>query len=252
MVAVHVHPTGSAGSTEVDPARSQPAPALSAKLLACLLGGLLWACCLPPALATATATATVTATDSDTASKPPSPKVYKYLAGGVTSFSDTPPRRGAYIVWSPSCYACNLNSTIDWHATKLHLQAYADAIDAAARAHDLDPSLVRAVIHAESGFNAGARSRKGAVGLMQLMPATAREVGVADARVPAQNIRGGAQYLASLLAQYRGDVTLAAAAYNAGPAAVAKYAGIPPYAETQVYVQRVKILHRRYREQPQS
>jgi len=252
MVAIHAHPTGSAGSTVVDPARSQPAPALSAKLLARLLGGLLWACCLPPALATATATATVTATDSDTASKPPSPKVYKYLAGGVTSFSDTPPRRGAYIVWSPSCYACNLNSTIDWHATKLHLQAYADAIDAAARAHDLDPSLVRAVIHAESGFNAGARSRKGAVGLMQLMPATAREVGVADARVPAQNIRGGAQYLASLLAQYRGDVTLAAAAYNAGPAAVAKYAGIPPYAETQVYVQRVKILHRRYREQPQS
>ncbi len=204
------------------------------------------------ALALTLTAATATATDSDSAAMSPSPKVYKYLAGGVASFSDTPPRRGAYIVWSPSCYACNLNSTIDWHATKLHLQAYAEAIDAAARAHDLDPSLVRAVIHAESGFNAGARSRKGAVGLMQLMPTTAREVGVADARVPTQNIRGGARYLASLLAQYRGDVTLAAAAYNAGPAAVAKYAGIPPYAETQVYVQRVKILHRRYREQPQG
>jgi len=247
MLAVHWSTfalAGRAGPAVAGPATLTPAPALAAKLLACLLGCLAWACCLPPALATAT--------DSDSATKSPSPKVYKYLAGGVTSFSDTPPRRGAYIVWSPSCYACNLNSTIDWHATRLHLQAYADAIDAAARAHDLDPSLVRAVIHAESGFNAGARSRKGAVGLMQLMPATAREVGVADARVPAQNIRGGTRYLASLLAQYRGDVTLAAAAYNAGPAAVAKYAGIPPYAETQVYVQRVKILHRRYREQPQS
>jgi hypothetical protein len=184
------------------------------------------------------------------AAKGPGHKVYK-SDRRRGSFSDTP-RRGAYIVWSPSCYACNLNSTINWHATKLHTQAYGEAIDAAAKAHDLDPALVRAVIHAESGFNPKARSHKGAVGLMQLMPATAREVGVRDARVPSHNIRGGTQYLASLLAQFRGDVTLAAAAYNAGPAAVAKYAGIPPYAETQVYVQRVKILHRRYREQPQS
>ncbi|MBK9235578.1 MAG: lytic transglycosylase domain-containing protein [Rhodoferax sp.] len=203
------------------------------------------------ALACLLAAGSIGAQTPDTASTPDT-KVYKYLNGGIASFSDVPPRRGAYIVWSPSCYACNLNSTINWHATKLHTQAYGEAIDAAAKAHDLDPALVRAVIHAESGFNPKARSHKGAVGLMQLMPATAREVGVRDARVPSHNIRGGTQYLASLLAQFRGDVTLAAAAYNAGPAAVAKYAGIPPYAETQVYVQRVKILHRRYREQPQG
>lgn len=178
---------------------------------------------------------------------PPSAKIYKYLAGGVTSFADVPPRTGPYIVLSPSCFACNLSSNINWHATALHLTAYGEAIELAARTHDLDPALVRAVIHAESGFNARARSRKGALGLMQLMPATAREVGVADARVPTQNILGGVQYLAGLLAQFKGDVTLATAAYNAGPAAVAKYAGIPPYAETQVYVQRVRILHKRYR-----
>ena len=177
----------------------------------------------------------------------PSTKVYKYVAGGVTSFADVPPRSGAYIVLSRSCYACNLTSTINWHATKLHTRAYGDVIELVAKSYKLDPALVRAVIHAESGFNARARSNKGAMGLMQLMPATAREVGVADARVPTQNIRGGAQYLAGLLALFKGDITLATAAYNAGPTAVAKYAGIPPYAETQVYVQRVKILHQRYR-----
>lgn len=180
------------------------------------------------------------------------PKIYKYIASGVTSFADVPPRTGAYIVLSRSCYACNVTSNINWHATKLHLKAYGDVIELAAKTYDLDPALVRAVIHAESGFNARARSNKGAMGLMQLMPATAREVGVADARVPTQNIRGGAQYLAGLLALFKGDITLAAAAYNAGPAAVAKYAGIPPYAETQVYVQRVKILHQRYRGQSQG
>jgi soluble lytic murein transglycosylase-like protein len=243
MFAVHPHPADRAGGSLAGPARLRLRLALAARLLGYSLGSMLYACFPHPALAM----------DSDAAaSKAPDTKVYKYLNGGIASYSDVPPRRGAYIVWSPSCYACNLNSTINWHATKLHTQAYGEAIDAAAKAHDLDPALVRAVIHAESGFNPKARSHKGAVGLMQLMPATAREVGVRDARVPSHNIRGGAQYLAGLLAQFRGDVALAAAAYNAGPAAVAKYAGIPPYAETQVYVQRVKILHRRYRDQPQG
>lgn len=243
MVTGHAHPVGTAREY-LKPTRLTARPARVAKPLACLANLLLWVSCLQPCLATTI--------DPDAGATTPSPKVYKYLAGGVASFSDVPPRRGAYIVWSPSCYACNLNSTINWHATKLHTQAYGEAIEAAAKTHDLDPALVRAVIHAESGFNPKARSHKGAVGLMQLMPATAREVGVRDARVPSHNIRGGVQYLAGLLAQFRGDVALAAAAYNAGPAAVAKYAGIPPYAETQVYVQRVKILHRRYREQTPS
>lgn len=85
------------------------------------------------------------------------------------------------------------------------------------------------------------------MGLMQLMPGTAREVGVSDARNPTHNIRGGAQYLAGLLAQFKGNTTLATAAYNAGPGAVEKYGGVPPYAETQAYVQRVEILRQRYK-----
>lgn len=179
-------------------------------------------------------------------------RIYKYLQGGTPSFSDVPPAKGGYIVYRPSCYACNVTSNIDWNATKLHVDAFGDEITWAARQFDLDPALVRAVIHAESGFNPRARSQKGATGLMQLMPGTARMLGVPDATNPAHNIRGGAQYLAGLLARFRNDVTLAAAAYNAGPEAVQKYAGVPPYAETQVYVQRVKILHQRYRDSRRS
>ena len=175
------------------------------------------------------------------------PKIYKYTVNGVTSFSDVAPTRGAYVVWSASCYACNVSSNIDWHSTKLHLQEFSDVIKLAAQKYEVDPALVRAVIHAESGFNAMARSRKGAIGLMQLMPSTARVVGVSDARVPEYNIRGGVQYLSTLLAQFKGNVKLATAAYNAGPGAVEKYGGVPPYAETQAYVERVGILHRRYK-----
>lgn len=173
-------------------------------------------------------------------------KVYKYTLGGTTTFSDLPPSKGHYVVWRPSCFACDLGSTVDWQSTRLHLEDFSHLIEAAALQYAVDPALVRAVIHAESGFNPKARSRKGAVGLMQLMPATARALGVPDSGAPAQNIHGGVQYLADLLARFKGDISLAAAAYNAGPQAVAKYAGIPPYAETQVYVQRVKILHQRY------
>lgn len=173
-------------------------------------------------------------------------KVYKYKLGGTTTFSDMPPSKGHYVVWRPSCFACDLGSTLDWQSTRLHLQVFGGLIEAASLEYAVDPALVRAVIHAESGFNPKARSRKGAVGLMQLMPATARALGVLDSGAPAQNIRGGVEYLADLLARFKGDISLAAAAYNAGPQAVEKYAGIPPYAETMVYVQRVKILHQRY------
>lgn len=184
--------------------------------------------------------------------KKPGTRIYKYLKGGTPSFSDIPPSKGAYVVYSPSCYACNVTSNIDWYSTKLHLEEYGEEIALAARQFDLDPALMRAVIHAESGFNAQARSQKGALGLMQLMPATARMLGVADAHSPGLNIRGGAQYLAGLLARFKNDVTLATAAYNAGPEAVQKYAGVPPYAETQVYVQRVKILLQRYKGNPRG
>ena len=107
--------------------------------------------------------------------------------------------------------------------------------------------LPRAIIHAESSFNPRAVSRVGAQGLMQLMPATAERFGVSDAFDAGQNIRGGVQYLAWLLKRFDGNLTLAAAGYNAGEGAVDKYDGVPPYKETQRYVQRVGLLADRYR-----
>ncbi len=180
----------------------------------------------------------------------PGNRIYKYLKGGTPSFSDVPPAKIPYAIYTPSCYACNVNSNINWHTTPLHLQTFGEEIAQAARQFGVDPALVRAVIHAESGFNPRARSNKGAKGLMQLMPATAAMLGVTDALQPSDNIRGGTRYLAEQLTRFNNDIGLVAAAYNAGPGAVQKYAGIPPYAETQVYVQRVKILLQRYKDSP--
>jgi Transglycosylase SLT domain len=116
-----------------------------------------------------------------------------------------------------------------------------DLYQSAAEKHGLPVALVKSVVRAESNFQQGAVSAKGAVGLMQLMPDTAKELGV-DATVAAQNVDGGSQYLRELLVKY-GDkddqVARAVAAYNAGPGAVDKYNGVPPYAETQTYVRRV-------------
>jgi soluble lytic murein transglycosylase-like protein len=112
-------------------------------------------------------------------------------------------------------------------------------IEQYAREHGISPELVRAVIQAESGFNPRAVSPKGAMGLMQLMPATARELGVDNPFQPEENIRGGTRYLAQLLARYNQDVHLALAAYNAGPASVERYGRVPPYRETQNYVKKI-------------
>jgi soluble lytic murein transglycosylase-like protein len=105
--------------------------------------------------------------------------------------------------------------------------------------HNLDVDLLASLVKAESGGNARAVSRTGARGLMQLMPSTAAGLGVADSFAPQQNVRGGSAYLDALLTRYHDNMALALAAYNAGPAAVDRYRGIPPYHETRAYVARV-------------
>lgn len=172
--------------------------------------------------------------------------IYKSKSNSVVTFSDQKPLNIEYEVLRFDCYACNPSSTINWNTVQLNTTDYVDLIKLTANKHDVDPALVRALIHAESHFNPNAKSRVGAQGLMQLMPATAQELGVSNAFNAQQNIQGGTRYLAQLLTKFNGDITLATAAYNAGPNAVLKYNGVPPYNETKVYVERVGILYRRY------
>ena len=222
------------------------------------MGGFRWGsvvCAMVFAVAQAAAeagsgTAGADSTGQADASPPPSIKIFKYRdRTGAMSFSDRAPASTRYeiIRYSSSCYACNPLSSVDWHSVPLQLSAFREEIRAAAGKYGIDPALVRAVIHAESAFRPRARSKKGAMGLMQLMPDTARDMGVADVLSPRENILGGVRYLAWLLEKNGGNTMLATAAYNAGPGAVERYQGIPPYEETQTYVKRVRILHSRYR-----
>jgi Transglycosylase SLT domain len=115
-------------------------------------------------------------------------------------------------------------------------------VEEAAARHGVSPHLVRAVVRAESAFNPFAVSRVGAQGLMQLMPDTAARMGVTDSLDPRQNVFGGVKYLSQLLTRFDGDVALALAGYNAGPAKVARYHGIPPYGETRGYVTKIRAM----------
>lgn len=176
--------------------------------------------------------------------------VYKYVKDGVTHYTNRRPsgvRAAVLFSYIESCFACSVRSSVDFHSVSLNLDAYASEIAQAAETHAVDPAFLRAVIHAESAFNANALSHKGAQGLMQLMPDTAERFGVDNPFEAAQNIGGGAKYLAWLLKRFNGDARLAAAGYNAGEGAVDRFGGVPPYDETQVFVERVGILHQRYR-----
>lgn len=126
-----------------------------------------------------------------------------------------------------------------------NITAYDDLIAGEAQRNGLPPALVKAVIAAESSFDPGAVSHKGAQGLMQLMPQTAAQLGVDDPLEPASNVRGGAGYLRAMIDRY-GDLSRALAAYNAGPTAVDRYGGVPPYRETRDYVDRVLTYYRSY------
>lgn len=192
---------------------------------------------------------------SATTSKP-APKIVRGAVyrvdrtSGITEYTNVRPRDGKFALlfsYIATCVACDVNSKINFSQTALNLVAFREEIARASLDFGVDASLLRAIMHAESAFNPMALSNKGAQGLMQLMPGTASDLGVVDAFNAAENIRGGAQYLAQMLRNFDGDERLAAAAYNAGPGAVKKYSGVPPYAETQVYVERVATLRDRYR-----
>jgi soluble lytic murein transglycosylase-like protein len=133
----------------------------------------------------------------------------------------------------------NIAASEEWLAARVgRASAYDDLIAAAACDNALDPKLVKSVMLIESGFNPAAISRKGARGLMQLMPAAAAEHGVRDVHDPKENITAGTRLLSRLMSYYNGDLVKALAAYNAGEGAVDKYDGVPPYAETQLYVRK--------------
>ncbi len=131
----------------------------------------------------------------------------------------------------------------NFRGTDRHSGDIDSAIEQAAARHNVDPNLVRAVVKVESNFNPNAVSRKGAMGLMQLMPSTARQLKVKNPFDPEQNVDAGVRHLKQLLESYGGDIKLTLAAYNAGAGAVARSSGVPHYAETQNYVRRITNLY---------
>ena len=152
---------------------------------------------------------------------------------------------------APECAITLCNPTPQENATRQSLFALHALIEAMAQKHRVPPEFVKSIVAAESNFNSDAVSPKGAIGLMQLMPETAREWG-GDPRIPEQNVEAGTRYLRFLIERYRNSrrpLVCAIAAYNAGPAAVDRFHGVPPFRETRGYVARVLALLRRFRRQ---
>jgi soluble lytic murein transglycosylase len=166
--------------------------------------------------------------------------IYSYVdANGVANFTNAPRNsRFVRLAWTAESVRPDERSApIRWE--------YDGLIGLTARAHQVPPALVKAVIAAESSFDPDAVSRKGAQGLMQLMPTTARSLGVSDPLRPDENVDGGVRYLRDMIDRF-GNLSLALAAYNAGPKAVDRYRGVPPYPETRDYVKRVLTYYRHY------
>ncbi|MCK6505471.1 lytic transglycosylase domain-containing protein [Myxococcota bacterium] len=167
------------------------------------------------------------------------------LADGTLRFTDSPSHSGYELFMSPKDIPTRKQVSM---RTFPLLDSFDAQILAASQRHGVSPALVKAVMLAESGMNPNARSYAGAMGLMQLMPATAENLGVQDPWDPAESIEGGTRYLARMLQDFGGDVRLALAAYNAGPGNVKRYNGIPPFPQTQDYVVKVSELYRMFRD----
>jgi soluble lytic murein transglycosylase-like protein len=170
--------------------------------------------------------------------------VYGFVDGGRVSviYSHVPPADGRYKLFKKGVLG------VQPGGEGLQPTKYGDHVLAAARETQVDPALIHAVIAVESGYNPAARSSAGAVGLMQLMPDTAKRYGVKDRLDPAQSIRGGARYLRDLQILFDNNLQLVLAAYNAGEEAVMKYGRqIPPYRETTAYVPKVLSYYRKFR-----
>ncbi len=165
-------------------------------------------------------------------------------ADGAVTFTNTPTRGGCRLLGGR-------RDRMPLPAVAGDPSQFDSLIYSSSERYGVDPALVRAVVKAESNFNESARSPKGAQGLMQLMPDTARLYNIVNAFDPTENIEGGVQHLRLLLDRYRGDLRLALAAYNAGIQAVERYGGIPPFTETREYVKRVLTFHQRYSQNAQ-
>jgi soluble lytic murein transglycosylase-like protein len=174
-----------------------------------------------------------------TTALPASAQIYTWRDAAGNLVLSNKPRTGDAPVTTYAVRGTSIMRTATKPAISRGVTAYDELIAQNAARHGISPDLVRAVIQAESGFNRWAVSPKGAMGLMQLMPATARDLGVIDPFHPAENIRAGVAYLAQLLIRFKQNVELALAAYNAGAARVERYDGVPPYRETRAYVKKI-------------